>query len=299
MKRILSLCTMFLLVFNIAPLAAGQPSIEFSGGGKLKKGETATISVNVKDANRLYAVSMEYKYNPEDIKVISSSKGEVLVNADFSFMDSSGQAVEAGKPAKYYFTFTGEKPGTNENGQIIKVEVEALKDCEVTFNKSNMDIILVGIDESFEVAKMSYNFIGTESSEVVNPDGGSTEKPGEDVTNEDGTITHPDGSITNTDGTIKHPDGSVTNTDGSITKTDGTVVKTDGTVVKPDGTVVKPDGSTSTSDDKGEAADAKSKGNTTLYVILAILVVGGGITGVYYWKKKKIGTDSEDNGLDL
>lgn len=295
MKKILSFCTMFLFLFSITPLAAGEPSVEFSGGGKLKKGETATISVNVKDANRLYAVSMEYKYNPEDIKVISSSKGEVLVNADFSFMDSSGQAVEAGKPAKYYFTFTGEKPGTNEDGEIIKVEVEALKDCEVTFSKSNMDIILVGIDESFEVAKMSYKFIGTESTEVVDPtnpgDGTTTpENPSEDVKNEDGTITHPDGSITNTDGSVKKPDGTIT--------------KPDGTVVKPDGTVIKPDGSTSTTDDKKDNADkensdAESKGNTTLYVILAILVIGGGITGVYYWKKKKADNDSEDSGLDL
>ena len=271
MKKILGCLVTFLFLFGMIPSADTMPTVEFSAPDSLKKGEKATISINIKDVDRLYGVQMDYTFNTNEIKVLSATKGKMLSDVSYGSMDSSGNEIVEGKPVKFYLTFMGENDGVSGDGEIVNVEVEALKDCKLSFDSSNMEIILVQISEDYEIGKIPFKLIGTEKEEVIDPsepssggtsNGGSSSNTGSNNTGNSNTSS--DSNTNNSDSNTTSSNDGSTNSNKKVTSNG--------------------DKNVNTSDNSESSTE--SSNNIYIYVLLAVIVLGG-IGGYIFWKKKQ------------
>lgn len=261
MKRILGVLIVILISFNLVVLADTIPTVEITGPMELKKGEKATITVNIKDVDRLYGIQMDYRFNTNDIKVLSLKKGNMLADAPYGSMDSSGNTIVEGKPVKYYLTFIGENDGVSGSGEVIYMEIEALKDCKLTFNTKNTDIILVNIGKKYEISNMKFKFVGTEEPEIVDPSKPNTE--------EGSSGSSPDSNNSSVNNSEDPKDKPVSNDDENSSDINA-----------------EDSNSNTLVGSKEEFEGKKESGNLAILSIVSIVILSG-VGGFIYLKRKR------------
>ena len=179
MKKVLGALMMFTVLimgFSTKAFAASEPEIRFTVDGKVEKGEKITVNVMANDVVNLYAVSVDYIYNPEFLKVNSIESDGLIKESNLNLMEPGGQTDKDGNRASYQMTFTGKVEGVSGSGAIVKIEAEVLKDFEIELTEENMKIKLVKVDENYNVDRMSFVFNSLESEE--NTSGGNTDEIG-------------------------------------------------------------------------------------------------------------------------
>lgn len=158
MKKILSLLIVLIITFSTTVFAASEPQVSFTVDGKAQKGEKITINIMAKDVSNLYALSADYIYNPEFIKVNSIEGASLIKDSKDNLMEPGGQVDKDGNRANYQMTFTGKVNGVSGSGAIVKIEVEVLKDFAIELTEENMKVKLVKVDKDYNVDKMTFVF---------------------------------------------------------------------------------------------------------------------------------------------
>lgn len=300
MKKILGLLTIFLLCFNMIVFAQKIPTVEFSGPESLKKGEKVTYSVNIRDVKNLYGVQMKYKFDASKLKITNIKEGKLIKDADRASFGNSGQDAET-SPFNFYYTFTGEFEGVEGAGEIITFDVEALKDCEVTFGKSNTYIILVENSPENGIGEMTYNMIGTEKEEVIKPEGGdnTTDSSGNNSNSDNSEVN--DGNSTNNSSQNNNSNNNSNNSNSSNELENDNISNdqdnesvdnknnnesSDNSSHSSDDKIVTSDGDSVSGNDTSSAEASSNSGNMLFYVIICIVILSG-ISGFIFWKKYK------------
>lgn len=158
MKKIFNLLIGFIIIFNTTAFAVSEPQISFTVDGKAKKGEKITINIMAKDISNLYAVSVDYIYNTDRIKVNSIEGASLIKDSKDNKMELGGETDKDGNRANYQMTFTGKVKGVSGSGALVKIEAEVLKDSTIELTEENMKIKLVQIDKDYNVGTMNFNF---------------------------------------------------------------------------------------------------------------------------------------------
>ncbi|MBU3108893.1 cohesin domain-containing protein [Clostridium gasigenes] len=158
MKKILGLLIGFIIIFSTTAFAASEPTVSFTVDGKVKKGEKITINIMAKDVSNLYALSADYIYNPEFIKVNSIEGDSLIKDSKYNLMEPGGQVDKDGNRANYQMTFTGKVNGVSGSGAIVKIEAEVLKDFTIELTEENMKVKLVKVDKNYNVNRMNFVF---------------------------------------------------------------------------------------------------------------------------------------------
>ena len=158
MKKILGLLIGLVMAFSTTVFAAAEPQVSFTVDGKAQKGEKITINIMAKDVSNLYAVSADYIYNPEFIKVNSIEGGSLIKDSKYNLMEPGGQVDKDGNRANYQMTFTGKVNGVSGSGEIVKIEAEVLKDFTMEVTEENMKVKLVKVDKDYNVDRMTFVF---------------------------------------------------------------------------------------------------------------------------------------------
>ena len=157
MKKILTLIVMFLTISTIWTYAEANTDINFKIDGEVSKGKEVTININVDKADRLYGLSVDYTYNPEDIKVTSIQGAGLIKESKDNFFEAGGETAKDGDIANYQMTFTGEVDGISGSGTLVTIKAEVLKDTNLNLTEDNMKIKLIGINKDYKVSRMDFN----------------------------------------------------------------------------------------------------------------------------------------------
>ncbi|ATD54274.1 cohesin domain-containing protein [Clostridium chauvoei] len=158
MKKIISFLIIFLSIFTTKAFAVNDASVNFDIEGQAKVGNEITININVDNVTRLYAMSVNYIYNPEEIKVKSIEGAGLIKESKDNCVELGGDTAKDGNRAVYQMTFTGKVDGITGSGNIVKIKADVLKDTDLKVTKDNMDVKLIGVNEAYEVSKMPFNF---------------------------------------------------------------------------------------------------------------------------------------------
>lgn len=287
MKKFLGVVIVFFIVFGltygISSSAGKIASIEFQAPETLKKGEKATVSVHIKNANRLYGIQWDYTFNTQEIKVLSMKKGEMLANAPYGSMDSSGNTIQEGRPVTYYLTFTGQNDGVSGDGEVIKMEVEALKDCKLSFTTKNSNIILVDISKDYEIGNPSYNFIGTEEEETIDPN-----KPAPDNSTDEKPNTNDGNNSNNTNNNSNNENADDSSNNTNSNSSDSNSSDDNDKPTSSNGESEDKNTNSSDSNTVGTSGTEESASSNTLPIVVGLAVIAlGGIGGFIYYKRKK------------
>lgn len=100
MKKILMFMIAFMFFIIPVKAYADSATVEIVVSGEVKRGSTIEILVNVKNVNKLYAASVDFTYNTNQLKI------ESIVASDF-ITEYGDDIIEIG----------GE---TNKNGNIAR-----------------------------------------------------------------------------------------------------------------------------------------------------------------------------------
>ncbi|WLF68983.1 cohesin domain-containing protein [Clostridium septicum] len=157
MKKILTLMVMFLTISTIWVYAETNTDINFNIDGEVSKGKEVTININVDKADRLYGLSVDYTYNPEEIKVTSIQGAGLIKESKDNFFEAGGETAKDGNIANYQMTFTGEVDGISGSGTLVTIKAEVLKDTNLNLTEDNMKIKLIGINKDYKVSRMDFN----------------------------------------------------------------------------------------------------------------------------------------------
>lgn len=287
MKKVLAMVLGMVMMFNTSVLAASGPSVSFTIEGNVKKGDKITIYVTVKQVVRLYAASVEYTYNPEDLKVTYIGGADLIENTT-GIMELGGDTEKDGNRARYQMTFTGKVHGLSGAGNLVRIEAEVLKDCNITLKEDNMKVKLVRIDDEYTVSNMEFKYesfttdIDEEKPLNTEEDNVKPSEPNENPMNEEqennkGKI---NGESSNLD-PVREPKDSNDSSAGNeinITSNIDENAKEDDDKEDDD----KKD------DDKkdDDKEDFNGRNSNGLYVAGAILIIGLAI-GIYVIKKGK------------
>lgn len=174
MKKIISFLIIFLSIFTTKAFAVNDASVNFDIEGQAKEGNEITININVDNVTRLYAMSVNYIYNPEEIKVKSIEGAGLIKESKDNCVELGGDTAKDGNRAVYQMTFTGKVDGVTGSGNVVKIKADVLKDTDLKVTKDNMDVKLIGVNEAYEVSKMPFNF-----NDKLKP---QDEKKGEEAT---------------------------------------------------------------------------------------------------------------------
>lgn len=299
MKKIFALVLCMLMMFNITVFAASEPTVSFTVDGGTKKGDKLTIYVRVKDVDRLYAASVDYIYNPEELKVTYIG-GADLITDNQGILELGGETDKDGNRASYQMTFTGKVDGLKGAGNLVKIEAEALKDCNINLKPENMKVKLVKVDTSYNVSNMDFKYESfiteVDNEKPTDSNNTNTTKPNdennnskpkdnqnvekEEIKNNENTNNSSSGdkSEESNSGGI-NLNGDENNEDSSINEIEK---EKDDTEAKED----KKDMTKPNTSEKHNDNEYSNKGNISLY-ILAGLVIVSVISGGYVFIKKR------------
>lgn len=167
MKKILSFLIIFIVFFIPVNVYADDASVNIEVVGKVEKGSTIEILVNLKGVENFYAASVDFTYNTSQLKVESIIATEFITKHANDIMELGGESNKNGNTASYSFTFLGDSNGINGAGTLVKITANVLNNEKLSINQENMKIKLVHRVED-TVENYSYSFSGYDYKATTN-----------------------------------------------------------------------------------------------------------------------------------
>lgn len=160
MKKILViLLAVFIVIAPVTAFAASDASVEVKVSGEVKKGSNIEILVDIKNVDNLYAASIDFTYNTNQLEVESIKSTEYITKNIDNIMELGGETDKNGDTATYSFTFLGDVDGLMGSGTLVKINAKVLNNDKLSITKENMKIKLVQKADG-TVKNYDYNFIG-------------------------------------------------------------------------------------------------------------------------------------------
>ncbi|MDZ5016914.1 hypothetical protein GNF72_17170, partial [Clostridium perfringens] len=133
----------FMVIAPVKTFAASNASVEVNVSGEVKKGSNIEILVDVMNVDNLYAASIDFTYNTNQLEVESIKPTEyITINID-NIMELGGETNKNGDTATYSFTFLGDVDVLMESGTLVKINAKVLNNDKLSITKENMKIKLI------------------------------------------------------------------------------------------------------------------------------------------------------------
>lgn len=129
-KKLVALLCFFIMIsiFDVQALAAENLSVYVNVNGKIDKGETIQIQINLKNISSFYAGSIDFKYDPSVLKIKSIEKGDLINQKDANGKNISTFEVpdkDLGDGiASYGFSCLGKINGFSGSGTFVIINGE-------------------------------------------------------------------------------------------------------------------------------------------------------------------------------
>ncbi|MGL5151712.1 MAG: cohesin domain-containing protein [Clostridium sp.] len=311
MKKVLSVLLGLFMVLSYTPMKASalneNVSIDVTVSGEVKEGNEITINLKLNNVERFYAAQMDYKYNPEELELVSMTAGDINKNNNSGRYEVNGENGEIFKDkgvAKYAFTFMGSFEGNKGSGDFMTIKAKVLKDHNLKISMDNMAIKLVQRSLDDNMVAMNYKFNGY-GKDVKPEEGNGYPEPGQGGNTGSNTGGNTGDSNSGSNGGTESGQGGstegTTGEEGSSDATEGDnkdgedAGKTDED--KKDDGAAKGEGDKDSS--KEESSSDKDSGSSTSKILIiggiAIAVCGIGAFLYVSNKKKKKNNDDKNN----
>jgi hypothetical protein len=177
-KKLFKIAIMFICfsVFNtVTAFAASEAVIKVEGITTITKGEKIEYTIYIKDVSRLYAGSIDIKFNNDDISFKQITAGSFINKDGINKMEFGGKPNEDNNKISYQFTCVGKVDGFTGEGILATVTAEGNRDCEINLNDS-LKIQICERTESNDIVDIKYTYEKTDIMSNVNSiDGGVSE----------------------------------------------------------------------------------------------------------------------------
>jgi hypothetical protein len=289
-KSIISMFVFLIMLLGTKVYAAGTIEVEPAISGKVEKGETIQILINIKDIKSLYAGDIEFRYDPSVLKLKGIELGELITKPGIGKFDAINKVDEQNGIARYAFSCFGQVNGFSGGGTLIKLNAEVLKKEDIRINSKpllkapegeyNLKLQLCDSNvKELEYTFKSLNQKVPESKPVEN-------KPVENKPVENKPADN-QGSTGNTNTNNAAANNTSTNTNNTNTNTaplqNNTEQKPE---TKPTEGAQQQQNSTAENTEVKTVEQVESKSSSTVIIGLLLLAVGG--AGAYFvWKKKQ------------
>lgn len=301
MKKILTFMIAFMFFVIPVKTYADSATVEIVVNGQIKKGSIIEILVNVKDVNKLYAASVDFTYDTDQLRVESIAASDFITKHNNEIMEFGGETAKNGNIASYSFTFLGEKDGIKGSGTIVVISAEVLNDKKLSIGQDNMKVKLVQ-QVGDTVENYNFKFSGyndEDNSEVSVGDNLTTNSNGDSQiissnnssssTGANGNNkTENDGNKEKAEATESNGENSnnIENAEESTDENGQTLENSSQEVDNTKDNVNEIDGKENSEEKDLLASKGSNKGILITSGIILTLVVAGGVAGYYFYKKR-------------
>ena len=280
MKRILGFLITFVMSFGYIVFADVDTTVEVIGETKLKAGEKTEITLNIKNIDRLYGAQLDFYYNAEDIKVISMNQAGIFdeQSDDGKFESQTTDFDESGK-AIYYYVYMGEFEGVSGDNGLVKLEIEAKKDCELSYDEESMQVMLIRKNAEDTPEEIPFRFIGSKKDEVIVKPDIEYDIPEDSTANE-----NVDSSASSSDSDEnKDANSSRDDNESNENEDKSSEEQNDNNNEQND------DGDESQNNQSGGSLENEDveKGNNLGIIILGVVILSGALLGFFSVKKRR------------
>lgn len=298
MKKILTFIVTFIFFVMPVKAYADSATIEIVVNGKVKKGAIIEILINVKEVNKLYAASVDFTYDTNQLRVESIAASDFITKHNNDIMELGGETAKNGNTASYSFTFLGEKNGIKGSGTLAVISAEVLNDESLSIGQDNMKVKLVQkVGDTVE--NYSFKFLGYN-------DKSNTEVSGGDNLNINNNGNSQSNSSNNSSLSTESNENNKTEIDSNKEKIEATEFNGGNSNNTEESTYENGEALESCSEEADNTKDnvndidgkenseekdllaskGSNKGILITSEIILTLVVAGGVAGYYFYKKR-------------
>ena len=277
---------------------ADSATIEIVVNGQVKKGAIIEILINVKEVNKLYAASVDFTYDTNQLRVESIAASDFITKHNNDIMELGGETAKNGNTASYSFTFLGEKNGIKGSGTLAVISAEVLNDESLSIGQDNMKVKLVQkVGDTVE--NYSFKFLGYN-------DKSNTEVSGGDNLNINNNGNSQSNSSNNSSLSTESNENNKTEIDSNKEKIEATEFNGGNSNNTEESTYENGEALESCSEEADNTKDnvndidgkenseekdllaskGSNKGILITSEIILTLVVAGGVAGYYFYKKR-------------
>ena len=298
MKKILTFIVTFIFFVMPVKAYADSATIEIVVNGQVKKGAIIEILINVKEVNKLYAASVDFTYDTNQLRVESIAASDFITKHNNDIMELGGETAKNGNTASYSFTFLGEKNGIKGSGTLAVISAEVLNDESLSIGQDNMKVKLVQkVGDTVE--NYSFKFLGYN-------DKSNTEVSGGDNLNINNNGNSQSNSSNNSSLSTESNENNKTEIDSNKEKIEATEFNGGNSNNTEESTYENREALESCSEEADNTKDnvndidgkenseekdllaskGSNKGILITSEIILTLVVAGGVAGYYFYKKR-------------
>ncbi|MDU7455900.1 cohesin domain-containing protein [Clostridium saudiense] len=298
MKKILTFIVTFIFFVMPVKAYADSATIEIVVNGQVKKGAIIEILINVKEVNKLYAASVDFTYDTNQLRVESIAASDFITKHNNDIMELGGETAKNGNTASYSFTFLGEKYGIKGSGTLAVISAEVLNDESLSIGQDNMKVKLVQkVGDTVE--NYSFKFLGYN-------DKSNTEVSGGDNLNINNNGNSQSNSSNNSSLSTESNENNKTEIDSNKEKIEATEFNGGNSNNTEESTYENGEALESCSEEADNTKDnvndidgkenseekdllaskGSNKGILITSEIILTLVVAGGVAGYYFYKKR-------------
>ena len=298
MKKILTFIVTFIFFVMPVKAYADSATIEIVVNGQVKKGAIIEILINVKEVNKLYAASVDFTYDTNQLRVESIAASDFITKHNNDIMELGGETAKNGNTASYSFTFLGEKDGIKGSGTLAVISAEVLNDESLSIGQDNMKVKLVQkVGDTVE--NYSFKFLGYN-------DKSNTEVSGGDNLNINNNGNSQSNSSNNSSLSTESNENNKTEIDSNKEKIEATEFNGGNSNNTEESTYENGEALESCSEEADNTKDnvndidgkenseekdllaskGSNKGILITSEIILTLVVAGGVAGYYFYKKR-------------
>ena len=298
MKKILTFIVTFIFFVMPVKAYADSATIEIVVNGQVKKGAIIEILINVKEVNKLYAASVDFTYDTNQLRVESIAASDFITKHNNEIMEFGGETAKNGNTASYSFTFLGEKDGIKGSGTLAVISAEVLNDESLSIGQDNMKVKLVQkVGDTVE--NYSFKFLGYN-------DKSNTEVSGGDNLNINNNGNSQSNSSNNSSLSTESNENNKTEIDSNKEKIEATEFNGGNSNNTEESTYENGEALESCSEEADNTKDnvndidgkenseekdllaskGSNKGILITSEIILTLVVAGGVAGYYFYKKR-------------
>lgn len=158
-KKIMVMTMILIFLFPLKAYATTVPTVLINVDGNIQNGQEVSILVNMKELEGLYAASVDFTYDKNDLKILSITAGDSIKKYEDEIMELGGEVDESNNKTSYSFTFLGDKKGIFGDGTLAIIKVKLLNADNFKIDKDSMKVKLVKRTED-GVGNYDYKFTG-------------------------------------------------------------------------------------------------------------------------------------------
>lgn len=287
MKKIITmLLLLFILITPVKAFAANNASIEIKVNGEVKKDSDIEIFVNLSSIDKLYAASIDFIYNTNQLKVESINSTEYVTKHIDNIMELGGETNKNGNTASYSFTFLGDLDGLSESGTLVKIKAKVLNDDKLSINEDNMKVKLVqrygDTVRNYDYKFLGYNGVNDSSSGSSNESNNISGNGGADGNSSFTSDIGNSGSNSLSNAESNNSQSSDNKSSNNENSNDKNNLNGESSSNSKDN---KENRDKSSNSNDGEMEVSKNNIANVVYVLIVIVVLG--VLGYYYYKFRK------------